>query len=236
MRTLLVSATLFLSLAAVLAAKEDEAMIDIHWHGHDAFRVVDAGRQIYFDPYQLPDGLPKADVIFVSHSHGDHCSPEDVKKILKEGTVIVATADSAAKFGGKVTVVKPGDSIEVAGLKVKAIPAYNLNKFRSPGVPFHPKESGWVGYVATLSNGTTVYHAGDTDATPEMKALKVDVALLPVSGTYVMTADEAADAANAMMPKLAIPMHYGVVAGTEADAEKFQKAFKGRTRIMKAEK
>ena len=231
------------------AKKEEGAMIDIHAHGHDTFRIVDpkdpdgvsgsrrgAGKQIYFDPYKLPEGLPKADVIFISHSHGDHCSPDDVKKIRKDDTVIVATADSAAKLGGKVTIVKPGDAIDVAGLKVKTIPAYNINKFRSPGVPFHPRESGWVGYVVTLSDGTTVYHAGDSDATPEMKALKVDVALLPVSGKYVMTAEEAVEAANAMMPKLAIPMHYGVVAGTDADAETFRKGFKGATRILKPER
>jgi L-ascorbate metabolism protein UlaG (beta-lactamase superfamily) len=260
-----VAAIVGLSAPAWVTTEEENLMIDIHYHGHDAFRIVDpkapdaasgpqrgAGKQIYFDPYKLPEGpfrlgdslkapssvegLPKADVIFISHSHGDHCSPDDVKKIRTDATVIVATADSAAKLGGKVTVVKPGDAIDVAGLKVKVVPAYNINKFRSPGVPFHPKESGWVGYVVTLSDGATVYHAGDSDATGEMKALKVDVALLPVSGVYVMTAAEAVEAANAMMPKLAIPMHYGVVAGSDADAETFRKGFKGTTRILKPER
>jgi len=159
-----------------------------------------------------------------------------VAKIRKEGTVFVAPMDVAKEIGAAATGVKPGDEVEVAGLKVKAIAAYNINKFRSPGVPFHPREKHWVGFVVTLSDGTTVYHAGDTDATPELLAVKADVALLPVSGTYVMTAAEAVEAANAMMPKLAIPMHYGAgVVGTAADAEAFKKGFKGETRILEKE-
>ena len=123
MRGWMMLALAFLAWPLVVAAaegKKEEPMIDIHWLGHDAFRIVDALKQVYFDPYQLPDGLPKADVIFITHSHGDHCSPEDVAKIAKADTVIVATADSAVKLPGRKTViVKPGDSVEAAGLKAK---------------------------------------------------------------------------------------------------------------------
>jgi L-ascorbate metabolism protein UlaG (beta-lactamase superfamily) len=216
---------------------KEEIMIDIHWHGHDTFRIVDDAKQIYFDPYKLPDGLPKADVIFITHSHGDHFSKQDVSRLLTATTRIVAPADVTAEAGPQATTMKPGDEIAVGALKVRAVPAYNINKFRSPGNPFHPKDKNWVGYIVTLSNGVTVYHAGDTDFIPEMKDIRVDVALLPVSGTYVMTAPEAAEAANVMMPKLAIPMHYGAgVVGTVKDAETFAKAFKGKTRIMTLEK
>ena len=217
--------------------KEDKVMVDIHWHGHDTFRIVDAGKQIYFDPYKVPDGLPKADVIFITHEHRDHYSPEDVAKIVKDDTKFVAPTDVAKTIGEAAVGMKPGDEVTVDGLKVKAIAAYNIDKFRTPGVPFHPKEKNWVGYVVTLANGTTVYHAGDTDFTPEMKTVKVDVALLPVSGKYVMTAAEAVEAANAISPKVAVPMHYGGgVVGTEADAEAFKKGFKGETWILKAER
>jgi L-ascorbate metabolism protein UlaG (beta-lactamase superfamily) len=216
--------------------REEDVMIDIHWHGHDTFGVADAGRQIYFDPYKLPDGLPPADVIFITHGHGDHFSPADVARVRTDATVFVAPVDVAADIGKQATAMKPGDQTEVAGLVVKAVPAYNVNKFRSPGVPFHPKENNWVGYVVTLTDGTTLYHAGDTDFIPEMKDLEADVALLPVSGTYVMTAEEAVEAANAMMPKVAIPMHYGGIVGTDADAETLKEGFKGETRILEPER
>jgi L-ascorbate metabolism protein UlaG (beta-lactamase superfamily) len=210
--------------------------IDIHWHGHDAFRIVDAGKEIYIDPYKLPDGLPQADYIFITHAHRDHFSPDDVEKVRTPATKIVATADVAAKVGEGSIVIAPGNEIEVDALKVKAIPAYNVTKFRSPGVPFHPKESGWVGYIITLADGTTLYHAGDTDFIPEMKSVTVDVALIPVSGTYVMTAQEAVEAANAMKPGVAIPMHYGAgVVGTAEDAEKFREGYAGKTAILQKE-
>ena len=217
---------------------EEEArlMIDIHWHGHDTFRVVDAGKQIYFDPYKLPDGLPKADVIFITHDHGDHFSEPDVAKIRTDKTKLVAPLDVAAKIGPAAVALKPGDEATLDALKVRAVRAYNINKFRSPGVPYHPKEKGWLGYVVTLSDGTTLYHAGDTDFTPEMKTVTVDVALLPVSGKYVMTAEEAVEAANTIMPKVAIPMHYGSIVGSDKDAQILKEGFKGETRILKLEK
>jgi L-ascorbate metabolism protein UlaG (beta-lactamase superfamily) len=193
----------------------------IHWLGHDAFRL-DGPQTIYFDPYELGEGNPKADVIFISHDHYDHCSPEDVAKVQGEDTLIVTIDSAAEQLTGDVQVVAPGDVIHVRGIGVEAVPAYNVNKFRSPGIPFHPREAGHVGFVITLE-GTRIYHAGDTDYIPEMADLqKIDIALLPVSGTYVMTAEEAAQAVEAIRPRVAIPMHVGRGIGSPDAAQVFK--------------
>lgn len=193
---------------------------NIHWLGHDSFRIDGKSAVVYIDPYRLKGG-PKADLILVTHEHSDHASPGDIEKIRKNGTVIVTIAAAAAKLSGDVRTVKPGDELTVKGVAVRAVPAYNLNKFRSPGVPYHPREAGHAGYVVTV-DGVRIYHAGDSDHIPEMAGLAPDVALLPVSGTYVMTAEEAAAAAAAIRPKLAIPMHVGEAIGTLEDAARFK--------------
>ncbi|HVN30730.1 MAG TPA: MBL fold metallo-hydrolase [Thermoanaerobaculaceae bacterium] len=192
---------------------------NLHWLGHDTFRF-DGPPVVYVDPYQLRDGLPAADVILITHDHFDHLSPADVAKIHKAGTVVVAPKEVAGKLSVPVTVIGLGESKTVAGITIKAVPAYNTNK------TFHPKADGKVGFVFTLA-GVTYYHAGDTDVIPEMKGLAPDVALLPVSGTYVMTADEAATAARQIKPKVAVPMHYGAIVGSDADAKKFAKLLEG---------
>ena len=161
-------------------------------------------------------------MIFISHDHGDHCSPEDVAKVQGEDTLIVTIAAAARKLTGDVRIVKPGDTIRVKGLEVEAVPAYNVNKFRSPGVLYHAREAGHVGFVVTLE-GQRIYHAGDTDHIPEMAALRdIDVALLPVSGIYVMTAEEAAQAAAVIRPGVAIPMHLGRGIGSPDSAQVFK--------------
>ena len=195
---------------------------NLHWLGHDSFRL-DGPPVIYFDPWKLAPGSPVADMIFVSHDHGDHCSPDDVKKISGPQTVVIANPSAAAKLPGS-RMIRPGEKITVGDVTVEAVPAYNINKFRSPGNPFHPKNAEHNGYIITVG-GERLYHAGDTDHIPEMSGFRCDVALLPVSGTYVMTAEEAAEAARSIKPLAAIPMHYGDadVAGTRADAERFKK-------------
>jgi L-ascorbate metabolism protein UlaG (beta-lactamase superfamily) len=209
--------------AAPKGAEETELKkmtANIHWLGHDSFRIDGEGVVIYLDPYKLKEG-PKADLILISHDHQDHASPADVAKIQKPDTVIVTIAKAAEKLSGEIKTVKPGDELTVKGVRIQAIPAYNVNKFRSPGMPFHPKDAGHVGYVITVK-GMRIYHTGDSDFIPEMKGLAPDVALLPVSGTYVMTAEEAVEAAAAIRPKVAIPMHVGEGIGSLADAERFK--------------
>lgn len=190
---------------------------NIFWLGHDSFRLK-GEKVVYIDPWKLAPGAEKADVILVTHDHHDHFSQDDIAKISKPDTVVVAPQAVANKLGSKVTVVKPGDKISAAGVPVQVVPAYNPNK------QFHPKSAGYVGYIVTL-NGKRIYHTGDTDLIPEMAQIKADVALLPVSGTYVMNATEAAEAAKTLKPALAIPMHYGDpdVVGTLADAQQFKK-------------
>lgn len=195
----------------------------IHWLGHDCFRI-DAAKTIYFDPFQISGG-PKADLILISHDHFDHCSPEDVAKIQQPTTVVITEKDSAKKLKGDVRVLKPGGSVTVDEVKVEGVPSYNTDK------DFHPKKNGWLGFVVEVE-GVRIYHAGDADFIPEMKDLKVDIALLPVSGTYVMTSDQAVKAALAIKPKLAIPMHYGAIVGEESDAVRFKKALEGKVEVL----
>jgi len=197
---------------------------NIKWLGHAGFKIK-GEKTVYIDPFKINETEP-ADIIICTHEHFDHMSPEDIKKIQAGKTVIVTTPDSFSKVSGNVKTLVPGQSMDVDGIKIEAVPAYNLNKH------FHPKENKWMGVVITI-NGQRIYHAGDTDSIPEMYGLKdIDIAFLPVSGTYVMTAEEAAGAANRINPKVAVPMHYGAIVGTKEDAEKFKKLCKCKVEIL----
>jgi L-ascorbate metabolism protein UlaG (beta-lactamase superfamily) len=205
-----------------------EKMIEhIHWLGHDGFYVA-GSKVLYFDPWEISAG-PKADVICISHEHFDHCSPGDVEKISKDGTVIVTEAVAARKLSGDVRVLKPGESVEVAGVKVTAVPSYNTDK------AFHPKSNQWLGFVVEM-DGVKIYHAGDADFIPEMKDLHVDIALIPVSGTYVMNVDQAIEAVRAIRPRIAVPMHYGKIVGSEADAKRFAEKLKDEMTVVVKQK
>lgn len=195
--------------------------IEIIWTGHSGFLIIFEGIKIYIDPYKLIPGVERADVVLITHSHYDHCSIEDLKRIVKDGTRIICTPDCQSKLAKleekiNVKMLEPGNSVDIiAGLKIKAVPAYNTNK------QFHPKDDYWNGYIIEVGN-KRIYHAGDTDVIPEMKSLgKIDVACLPVGGTYTMTAKEAVEAAKIIRPGIAFPMHYGEVVGSEEDALKF---------------
>lgn len=217
----------FFSLSLVSAEKQRSKEVvkmleNITWLGHDCFKIS-GEKVVYTDPFQIKKG-DLADIILITHEHYDHCSPQDVKKIQKPSTVIVATPDCAKKLSGNIKTVKPGDKITVEGINIEAVPAYNTNK------PFHPKANNWVGYIFTMM-GQRIYIAGDTDYIKEMEGLKADIALLPVSGTYVMTADEAAKAAFVIKPRLAIPMHYGAIVGSEKDAKRFKDLLEGKVDV-----
>jgi len=200
----------------------EDILSKIVWLGHDGFRI-DASKTVYIDPYQIEEG-PRADLILITHEHFDHCSPDDVARIQQSGSVIVTEKDSAAKLSGDVRVVNVGEKLSVDDISVEAVAAYNTNK------DFHPKSKGWLGFIVEI-DGVKVYHAGDTDYIPEMKGYNTDIALLPVSGTYVMTADEAVEAALAINPKVAIPMHYGAIVGGGQDAENFKDALEGKVEV-----
>ena len=159
-------------------------------------------------------------MILISHDHFDHCSPEDVKKIQTEDTIIVTEADSAKKLSGRIEIIKPGETKTIQGITIEAVPSYNTNK------DFHPKTNNWLGFIVTL-NGVRLYHPGDADFIPEMKTIQADIAFLPVSGTYVMTAKEAVEAAKVLKPRIAVPIHYGAIVGTDDDAREFKKLLEG---------
>jgi L-ascorbate metabolism protein UlaG (beta-lactamase superfamily) len=201
----------------------------IHWLGHSTFRIEDGSSQIYIDPYKLPTNLPKADIIFITHAHRDHFSVEDIARIKTDSTIIVATKDVTLKIGKGIVTVVPGQNYTIGSLNIMTLPAYNLDK------KFHPKGNNWIGYIITLATGQKIYHAGDTDFIPEMRKVITDIALLPCGGTYTMTAQQAAGAANIFKPKVLIPMHWGEVVGSKADAEEVKKLFKGETVILEPE-
>ncbi len=186
---------------------------NIFWLGHSSVRI-DGQQVIYIDPWKLKDPK-KADLILISHSHYDHLSPEDVRKIQKEDTVIVATQDSAADLSGDIRIVKPGDVVQIGEIRVEAVPSYNLDK------AFHPRENHWLGFVVTVG-GKRIYYCGDTDLIPEMEAIQADIMLVPVGGTYTMTAEEAARAVNTIRPEVAIPIHYDDIVGSAEDARRFR--------------
>ncbi len=209
----------------------EELVKKMHWLGHDTFRL-EGPPVIYFDPWQLKGRLPVADLVLVSHEHYDHCSPDDIKKVSGPRTVVVAGGSAAQKLKG-AQAIRPGDRLRVAGVEIEAVRAYNVNKFREPGVPFHPREAEHVGYVVTVE-GVRLYFAGDTDSIPEMADIACDVALLPVSGTYVMTVEEAVEAARTIKPQIVVPMHYGSGIGTADDGARFSSLYEGRTIVLEA--
>jgi L-ascorbate metabolism protein UlaG (beta-lactamase superfamily) len=187
---------------------------------HSAIRI-EGSKVLYFDPYHLTEEPHDADVIFVTHDHYDHFSPEDIRKITHERTLLVAplscketVEQSEVLPKDRLVFMEPGDSAILRGILAAAVRAYNVNK------KFHPKEKDWLGYIVTM-DGISYYVAGDTDATPELLSVQADIALLPVGGTYTMTADEAAVFVNHLKPKAAVPTHYGDIVGSEGDAAHF---------------
>jgi L-ascorbate metabolism protein UlaG (beta-lactamase superfamily) len=196
----------------------------VEWLGHSGFRINVGRQHVYIDPYRVSADAPKADLILITHGHYDHHSPQDVEILSTPDTELIAPPAVAERLSGQVHSIAPGEEVEpetVRGVFVRALAAYNTSKRNSDGHVFHPREAGGVGFDVNV-RGERLYHAGDTDVIPEMDAVYgVDLALLPVSGTYVMTAGEAAEAARRIQPRLAVPMHWGEHLGTRDDALAF---------------
>ena len=188
---------------------------------HSSIRIETENKVIYIDPFKIKEETKDADIIFVTHSHYDHFSEEDIIKIKNEKTKIVITEDLLEKtlelgFEKKdIIVVIPSNKYNVLDIEINTISAYNINK------KFHPKENNWVGYILTLE-GKRVYIAGDTDIMEENKKVECDIALVPVGGTYTMTYKEAAELTNIINPKIAIPIHYGEIVGKIDDGNKYK--------------
>ncbi len=188
------------------------------WYKQSGYRWKSEDRVVYIDPWDVTGEPEPADAIFITHAHYDHYSPDDLGRLRKDDTVIVAPRDVAAELSGQVVAVAPGDAAEAAGVKAQAVPAYNIVEER---LEAHPKANGWVGYVLELGEHT-YYHAGDTDHVSELDGLQASVAFLPIGGTFTMDAHEAAGLAKRISPDVAVPMHYGFVVGSVSDAETFR--------------
>src|SRR3989339_291355 len=203
--------------------------LNLDFLGHSGFLITIKNgneKRIAIDPFNISQSVEKVDFVIITHSHYDHCSIKDIEKIKKEGTVVICPADVQSKITRikdiKMELIEAGEEITIGNMKIEALPAYNLNK------DFHTKKDQWVGYLIKLKE-TIICHAGDTDRIPEMERLSgygkhgnMFIALLPISGKYVMTAEEAAEVASFISADLAIPMHYGAgVAGTIEDAQRF---------------
>ena len=203
--------------------------IELKWVNHHAtFRIakIAGSRVVYVDPWNVE--TDEADLILITHAHFDHLSADDVEKLKAADTTIVGPPDCIAKLKGNTRTIAPDQKISVGDILVEAVPAYNIKPERQN---FHPRKNNWVGFVVGI-DGKRIYHAGDTDKIPEMSYIKCDIALLPSGGTYTMDGSEAGEAANAINPKIAIPMHWGKVIGSEADADNFKRIAKMRVEIL----
>ena len=188
---------------------------------HSSIRI-NKDKIIYIDPFKIDKNYNDADIIFITHDHYDHYSEEDIDKVINKNTTIIIPEELLTKLLRKginknaIITVEPNVKYMIQGIEFETIPAYNTNK------SFHPKENDWVGYIITL-NDIRYYVAGDTDITEENRKVKCDVAFVPVGGTYTMDFKEAAQLINEIQPKIAVPIHYGSVIGTEQDASDFIK-------------
>jgi L-ascorbate metabolism protein UlaG (beta-lactamase superfamily) len=202
--------------------------IYVKWLGHASFQIRTMDKIIYIDLKKygkVVETSEKADIILVTHNHGDHCSPPKIQRLSKKDTFVIAPKNCASRIGGSVRTIKPGEEIIADNVKIEAAEAYNFKRFKPSGKPWHPKGYG-VGYLIK-AEGKTIYHAGDTDFIPEMRHLKnIDLALLPTGDKYTMDNVEAAEAAVAINPKTAMAMHTW-----EKDREEFKRKVEANSRI-----
>lgn len=182
---------------------------------------IDGKPKIYFDPFRITDEPHDADLIFFTHAHYDHFSPDDFRKVMKDDTTFIAPKSmekdlkKAGAASEKTLLLMPGEKVQAKGIEIETVPAYNIHK------PMHRKKYGWLGYVIEL-DGVRIYDAGDIDKIPEGEDVKADIAFVPIGGTFTMNAKEAAAFVNQMKPKVAVPIHYGSIVGRPSDADTFE--------------
>ena len=204
---------------------------DISVNTQNSIRIAGSAT-VYFDPLDIKNETHDADWIFITHSHYDHFSPDDIIKIAKDGTRIVCPASmqqNAAALSKvlaeNVIFVRPGDRHDCNdGIAFSAVPAYNIQK------PFHPKDNSWCGYVLCM-DGEKYYIAGDTDALPENRGIECGWAFIPVGGKYTMDSEEAAGFVNALRPRIAVPVHYGSIVGKKEDGAAFRNLVSRSTEV-----
>jgi L-ascorbate metabolism protein UlaG (beta-lactamase superfamily) len=211
--------------------------LSITWCGHAGFKIIYGNMKVYIDPYKLSKSYEKisdADIVLITHNHFDHLSIEDLKNIINERTVIVSAQECLSQLKSlkvKESIgIDPHNSVKVDDLRIETVPAYNIDK------DFHPKNDKKIGFIVEFGNDR-LYHTGDSDIIPEMKDTNPTIVLIPVSGTYVMTAEEASRAVNELInPKIAIPMHYGTIVGNKEDAIRFSELVTvSKTKILESE-
>jgi len=205
--------------------------IHVKWLGHSSFQIRTTDKIIYIDLKKygkVVETSEKADIILVTHGHGDHCSPPKIKGLSEKDTLVIAPKNCAKRISGSIKSIKPGEKTSLDSVNIEAVEAYNLKRFKPSGKPWHPKGYG-VGYLIK-AEGKTIYHAGDTDFIPEMRHLKgVDLALLPTGDKYTMDNSEAAEAAITIKPRTAMAMH-----NWEKDREEFKRKVedKSNTKVV----
>lgn len=196
--------------------------VEITWLGHASVMIRSGKTVLYIDPWKIGPASQKADIILLTHDHYDHYSPDDISLLSKDATRIVAPMSTQIV----TDMIKPGESLEIDDVIVQALPAYNIDK------NFHPRAMGWVGYVVNTP-GKKIYHTGDTDFIPEMKGIVVDVALMPVGGTYTMTAEDAGNALKTMQAGHVIPIHFGDIVGSEKDARRLSEISTASVHVLR---
>lgn len=195
----------------------------LKWIEHAGFMIEMEGKRLYIDPFRIRGDMPKADIIFITHSHFDHLNEDALAKVATGETRFVAPKETAGKLSGrKVMPVEPGKEYEIEGIRFSTVPAYNISK------EFHPRANGWVGYVLDI-NGTKVYHPGDTDATEEMRRVDADIFMMPVGGHYTMDLQDAIKIADVVRAQAFVPIHYRALLGEEG-SRKAEEEFKQRVK------
>lgn len=195
-----------------------------------SIKITDGENHIYIDPLGIKEEFCDADYILITHDHYDHFSPEDIKKVACENTVLIVPEKMKAKtlkeinFINKIESISPNQNKKINNLYIETIPAYNIIK------PFHLKIFGWVGYILEIG-GKRIYIAGDTDKTKEAEAVHCDIAMVPIGGTYTMNAKKAAELINIIQPEVAIPTHYGSIVGNKNDGELFKENVKAPVKV-----